>query len=63
VSLSALTKEEYLFGIISPPEVQSDVFIDRGITTVMDKHLRMSEIKNLGQLSRYGNGFYNLTKQ
>jgi hypothetical protein len=29
----------------------------------MDKHLRMSEIKNLGQLSRYGNGFYNLTKE
>lgn len=62
VSLSAITKEEYLFGIISPPEIQSDVFIDRGITTVMDKHLRMSEIKNIGQLSRYGNGFYNLTK-
>jgi len=62
-SLSALTKEEYLFGIISPPEVQSDVFIDRGITTVMDMHLRLSEIKDLGELSRYGNGFYNLTKQ
>ncbi len=62
-SLSALTKEEYLFGIISPPEVQSDVFIDRGITTVMDKHLRLSEIKNLGMLSRYGNGYYNLTRQ
>lgn len=62
-SLSALTKEEYLFGIISPPEVQSDVFIDRGITTVMDRHLRLSEIKNLGDLVRYGNGFYNLTKE
>lgn len=62
-SLSALTKEEYLFGIISPPEVQSDVFIDRGITTVMDRHLRLSEIKNLGQLVRYGNGFYKLRKE
>jgi hypothetical protein len=63
VSLSALTKEEYLFGIISPPIVESGVFIDRGITTVMDKHLRLSEIKDLGMLSRYGNGYYNLTKQ
>lgn len=62
-ALSALTKEEYLFGIISPPEVESDVFIDRGATTVMDKHLRMSEVKNLGDLTRYGNGFYNLTRQ
>lgn len=62
LSLSALTKEEYLFGIVSPPMVNSDVLIDRGITTIMDKHLRMSEIKNLAQLNRYGNGFYNLTK-
>lgn len=63
ISLSALTKQEYLFGIISPPEVQSDVFIDRGITTVMDRHLKMSEITNLGQLVRYGNGFYNIRKE
>ena len=63
ISLSALTKEEYLFGIISPPEVQNDVFIDRGITTVMDMHLRLSEIKNLNGLESYGNGFYKLNKQ
>jgi len=62
-SLSASTKEEYLFGIVSPPEVNNDVFIDRGAITVMDKHLKLSEIKNLGELSRYGNGFYKLNKQ
>jgi hypothetical protein len=62
-SLSAITKEEYLFGIINTPEVQSDVFIDRGQTSVLDMHLRLSEIKNLGELSRYGNGFYKLNKQ
>lgn len=62
-SLSAITKEEYLFGIISPPEVQNDVFIDRGINTVLDKHLRLSEITNIEALERYGNGFYKLNKQ
>lgn len=62
-SLSALTKEEYLFGIISPPEVQNDVFIDRGVTMVMDMHLRLSEIKNLRGLESYGNGYYKLNKQ
>ncbi len=62
-SLSALTKQEYLFGIISSPEVQSDIFIDRGIATVMNMHLRLSETKNLGQLTKYGNGFYNINKQ
>ena len=63
ISLSALTKEEYLFGIISPPEVQNDVFIDRGVVSVMDMHLRLSEIKDLSGLAKYGNGYYNLTTQ
>jgi hypothetical protein len=63
VSLSALTKEEFLFGIISPPEVQSDVFIDRGSTSVLDLHLRLSEIGNISELTRYGNGYYKLNKQ
>ena len=62
-SLSAITKEEYLFGIISTPEVKSDIFIDRGITTVFERHLKLSEITNLNELQRYGRGYYNLTKQ
>jgi len=62
-SLSALTKEEYFFGIISPPEIKNDVFIERGVISVLEPHLRLSEIKNLGELSRYGNGYYNLIKQ
>lgn len=63
VSLSAITKEEYLFGIISKPEIKSDLFIDRDTISVMDYHLRMSEIKNIGQLTRYGNGFFKINKQ
>jgi hypothetical protein len=26
-------------------------------------HLRLSEIKDLGELSRYGNGFYKLKRE
>lgn len=62
-SLSALTKEDYLFGIVSRPEVESDIFIDRGITKVMDLHLRLSEIGNMGELMNHGNGFYKINKQ
>ena len=61
ISLSATTKEEYLLGIISRPEIQSDVFIDRGIVTVYEKHLKMSEITNISQLARYGSGYFNMT--
>ncbi len=62
-SLSALSKEEYLFGIVSPPEIINDIFIERGITSVNDMHLKLSEINSIGELEKYGNGFYKLNKQ
>tara|TARA_R110000868_G_scaffold176916_3_gene414927 strand:+ start:2975 stop:3670 length:696 start_codon:yes stop_codon:yes gene_type:complete len=58
VGLSANTSMDYLLGIVSPPEVQSDLFIDRGNTTVMEDHLRLGEIKGLDALLDYGNGYY-----
>lgn len=61
--LSAIAKEEYLMGIISIPEIENDLFIDRGIVTVMESHLRMSEVESLDHLLRYGNGFYNIVRQ
>lgn len=60
VELLATTKEDYLFGITSTPTVFSDVFIDRGRTTVIQSHMQLSEIKNMSDLINYGNGFYNL---
>ena len=60
--LSAITKEEYLFGITSKPEIKSDVFIDRGITKVIERQLRISEVKNVNQLERYQNNYFNVTR-
>ena len=62
-SLSAITKQEYLFGITEQPEVKSDVFIDRGNISVFEKHLKLSEITNINELTRYGKGFFNITVQ
>ena len=61
-SIDPQVQEEYLIGIISPPEVESDVFIDRTTFSVLDNHLRLSEIESLDHLSRYGNGFYNINR-
>ena len=61
-SIEAQIQEEYLLGIISEPEVESDVFIDRSTFSVLDKHLRLSEIESLDHLTRYGNGFYNINR-
>ena len=62
ISLEPQIQEEYLLGIINQPEVKSDVFIDRGSVSVLDKHLRLSEIESLDHLTRYGNGFYNINR-
>ena len=61
-SLDPEVREEYLFGIINTPEVQSDVFIDRGAVSVLDTHLRLSEIESLDHLVRYGNGYYKINR-
>jgi len=59
-TLSALTIEEYLLHITETPKVESDIFIDRGVTTVLQQHLQMSEITSLDNLVDYGNGYYNI---
>jgi len=61
-SLYATAKEEYLVGISEPPEVLSDIDIDRGQLSVLDKHMRLSEIKTIDDLVKYGNGYYNIKK-
>jgi hypothetical protein len=61
-SLSAITKEEYLFGITEKPMVFSDLLVDRGINTVNQRLLQLGEIKNMEDLVNYGNGFYNLVR-
>ena len=58
-----LTKEELDLGIVFPHEINNDVFIDRGINSVLENQIKLSEIKNLGQLERYGNGFFNVKNQ
>jgi hypothetical protein len=59
-TLSALTIEEYLLHITESPKVESDLFIDRGATSVLQNHLQMSEITSLDDLIEYGNGYYNI---
>jgi len=62
VELSAFTREEYLLYITQEPKVESDVFIDRGATSVLPSHTQLAEINTLEQLENFGNGFYNLIK-
>lgn len=61
-TLSAITKDEYLFGITTSPTVYSDVDIDRGINSAFQSHLQLGEIRNMRDLVNYGNGYYKIQK-
>jgi hypothetical protein len=59
---SGLTKDEVLLNVIDEPEVQSDVFIDRGKLSAFERLQRLNEVDNIGSLETYGYGFFNIIK-
>ena len=62
ISVSAITKQEVLLDMVSSPEIQSEVFIDRGKNSAFEGLERLGEVDNLGDLTRYGYGFYKINE-
>jgi hypothetical protein len=58
-----ITKEEVLFGVVSSPEIQSEIFIDRGKNSAFEKIQRLGEVDNIGDLVSYGYGFFKIKEQ
>jgi hypothetical protein len=61
VVCSAITKEEYLINVVDSPDIQSAVFIERGKVSVLEKIMRLGEVDNIGDLTKYGYGFFKVT--
>ena len=59
---SAITKNEALLNVISPPEIFSNVFIERGKRSVLETFQRLGEVDNVGDLEKYGYKFFNINK-
>jgi len=55
-------KEENKFAQVFQPEIKADIFIERTNTNVFERHSRLEEIKTIGQLENYKNGFFNIKK-
>lgn len=55
----SIRKEEVL-GFSLPETIENNIYIDRGYSTVLDKHLRIGEVTSFDTLSKYGNGLFNL---
>ena len=55
-----IVKNELLLGIIDEAEVQSDIFIERGKNSALERIARLGEVDNVGDLEKYGYKFFNV---
>ena len=58
-----MTKDEALLNVVFQPDVQSNIFIERGKNSALERTERLGEVDNIGDLRRYGYGFFNFAIQ
>ena len=63
LSQRPITKEEVLLRVIDQPQIQTNVFVERGKNSVYERIQRLGEVDNLGDMINYGYGFFNVTKK
>ena len=56
-SLSPIVKREEYLGVVFTPEVNSDIFINRGIVDIFERHSLLSEIKTTNDIDTNRGGF------
>jgi hypothetical protein len=62
IIMTGLTKNEALINVIDQPEVQTNVFVERGKNSALEYIERIGEVDNVGDLEKYGYGFFNVKK-
>jgi hypothetical protein len=60
---SAITKNEVLLNVIDEPQIQSELFVERGKISGLEAIQRLGEVDNVGDLTKYGYGFFSVEKQ
>lgn len=55
-------KEEAKMGLVFPPKVNNELFIERMSVAVFERHSRLAEIDSLEELIEYKNGYYNIVE-
>lgn len=53
-------RNEYMLGISSMENVDTNIYIDRGINAAFEKHLKLGEVNSLEALEQYGNGYFKM---
>lgn len=55
-----IIREEYRLGIAAPENVRGNIYIDRGINSAFEKHLKIGEVTSMESLLQYGNGYFKI---
>jgi len=55
-----LIKQEVEIGVVFPPKIEKEIFIERMSISVFEPQSRLGEIGSLEQLETYRNGYYNI---
>ena len=53
-------KQEHMLGISSLENIDSDIYIERGINAAFEKHLKLGEITSMEALEQYSNGYFKI---
>jgi len=60
ISLTKITKDEYLLDFVAAPEIITDVYLERGKYSPFENLNRLGEVDNIGDLQKYGYGFFKI---
>ena len=55
-----ITKDEVLIKSVDQPNIQTNVFVERGKNSAYERVQRLGEVDNLGDMINYGYGFFNV---
>ena len=58
-----IARNEHFLGFIDDPVIYSDIFVERGKTTVMENNFRLGEVDNMVELANYAGGYFTIKKQ
>lgn len=60
IHVTPTLKQEYMLGISSLENIDSDIYIERGINIAFEKHLKLGEVATLEALEQYSNGYFKI---
>ena len=62
IKVAPVYKEEYRMGQSSMENLDTDIYIDRGMNSAFERHLKLGEVTSMEALENYGNNFFKIMK-